>query len=354
MSDPRSLSQRLQGIVRRLGPPAGGLLLLPLFLVTLPLWAVSAVTRLLTRHLEPTSLPWQALIQYEPVVGARTRPNLDAYGRGEDLFHLTTDNEGWRGQTSLDEADLVVFGDSFAFGHGVDDKDLHAEQIPDLRVKPIASDAYSMVHSVLWMQRLAPRLRQKTVAWFVYCGNDLADNLRPNHWGYRMPFLKENPGDSWEIVSGHVSPEPWRFRSPAEREDPRRLFAELCTPSCYSDRVFAAADHLIGEAAKLCEGAEAKLIVFSIPISKQVKDPTGLAELGHRPDRVDPEMPDRRLGASCERRGIPFVPLYPHLRRAHYWKGDIHWNRSGHRAVARILSEAHERYGHAAPSPGIR
>lgn len=334
-------------LVRRLGPVGGSVLLLPVLVVALPLWAVSALTRWLSRQrgFEPPSLPWQELIQFEPVVGARTRANLDTHGRAEDVFHLTTDAEGWRGQTTLDEADVVVFGDSFAFGHGVDDEDVYAERIPGVKVKPVASDAYSMVHGLLWMRRLAPRLRGKTVVWFVYCGNDLADNLQPNHWGYRMPFLKGNPGESWEILTDHVSQEPWTFRPPPDRVNPARLFAEFSTPSWYTERVFGAADFLIGEAAQLCEEIDARLVVVSVPLTAHVRDTERVRGLSSDPDRVDLGLPDRRLGESCARHDVPFVPLLPHLAPQHYWAHDMHWDASGHGVVADVVADIHRTHG---------
>lgn len=339
----RALPPAVERSLRRIGPPAGLLLLLPVVLAALPLWAVSALTRWLSKHqyLEPPSQPWQTLIQFEPVVGARTRANLDTHGRGEDVFRLTTDAEGWRGSTTLEDADIAVFGDSFAFGHGVDDDDVYAELLADLKVKPIASDAYSMVHGLLWMQHLAPRLRGKTVVWFVYCGNDLADNLNPNHWGYRMPFLKGNPGESWEIVTDHVSPEPWRFRPPRGRADPERLFAEFCTPSWYTERVFSAADFLISQAASLCSGIDSQLIVFSVPLTSHVKNPERVRSLSRDSERVDLDLPDRRLAESCSAHGVPFVPLLGQVKPHHYWAQDIHWKPSGHRLVARLLADVH-------------
>jgi hypothetical protein len=105
----------------------------------------------------------------------------------------------------MEQADTVVFGDSFAFGYGVDDTDHFANHVPRHAVKAIASPAYSMVHGLLWMERLADRLADKTVIWLVYSGNDLVDNLRPAMATYRMLFVREHDG-TWEIVTDHVSP----------------------------------------------------------------------------------------------------------------------------------------------------
>src|SRR5262245_42184688 len=88
----------------------------PILAVGLPFWAVACLTRALVRLLEPRFVPWQQLIMFDPTIGWKPRANLNAYGIADDVFHLTTDAQGWRGQTSLAESEAVVFGDSFAFG----------------------------------------------------------------------------------------------------------------------------------------------------------------------------------------------------------------------------------------------
>src|SRR3982751_6478178 len=89
-------------------------LVLPLLLVVLPFWLVSVFTRLIARAVEPKFLTREQLIQFDPVFGWRARPNLDTHHLMVDLFHIRTDSDGWRGEHSLAESNLVVFGDSFA------------------------------------------------------------------------------------------------------------------------------------------------------------------------------------------------------------------------------------------------
>ena len=43
--------------------------------------------------------------------------------RADRVFRFTTDERGWRRTRPFADADVVVFGDSFAFGWGVDDRD---------------------------------------------------------------------------------------------------------------------------------------------------------------------------------------------------------------------------------------
>jgi hypothetical protein len=52
---------------------------------------------------------------------------------------------------------------------------------------------------------------------------------------------------------------------------------------------------------------------------------------------VDPDYPDRQLGAVCESLGIPFVALKQHLGAGDYLDHDDHWNERGHVKVAEII-----------------
>ena len=331
-------------VLRRLGPSAGAVLLAPVAAAAVPLWAVSALIRWLGRQplFEPPAFP-EPIVEYAPGIGARPRPHLDCSSRAQDVFRLTTDADGWRGSTAIADADVVAFGDSFAFGYGVDDADCLTEHAGGLVVKAVASPAYSMVHSLLWMRRLADRLGGKTVVWFLFCGNDLSDNLRPDLSDHRMPFVRQMATGGWEVVTDHVSAEPWTFGGGPRPDD--ELFAAMCTPSADADRALGAADHLIGEAAAVCRAAGARLAVASIPPTGLVKQPEEIRALASDPARADLDAVDRRLAASCARRDLPFVALRPLLRPRHYWRDDMHWNAAGHRLAGRVVTALHQAAG---------
>lgn len=117
-------------------------------------------------------------------------------------------------------------------------------------VKPVASPAYSMVHGVLLLRELAAWLPGKQVMWFVCCGNDLADNLRPDMGD--VPYAVGRPnrcGHRREVSTGHGTQ---LLTFGRFHRDNDVLYAHLCAPSAYRDRVFAAADFLVGEAAESC------------------------------------------------------------------------------------------------------
>lgn len=322
----------------RLGPVAGAPLLASAMAAAAPLWVVSAATRRLARFpvLEP-SVSTVPLVEFAPRLGIRPRPNLATVAKAQDVFRVTTDDHGRRGLLPVEAADVVAFGDSFAFGYGVDDEDCFTEHCGDLRVKAVASPAYSMVHSLLEMEQLAPRLRGKTVVWLVYCGNDLSDNLHPNLGATRVPFLRRRDDGEWETATDHVSPEPWTFASKPRDND--RLFAEMCRPGSFQARVFSAADHLIGRASDICSQASARLVVLSIPPTSMVKRPDVLlAGVEHATD-LDLKAADEHLHTACTSRRVAFVPLARTLRPRHYWPDDMHWNPSGHRHVGATLAQ---------------
>jgi hypothetical protein len=316
-----------------------GLAAVPAALLATPFWVVSALTRRLPEllPLQPRTIDLGQMIEYAPQVGSHTRPHLEVHGLADEAFRLTTDAEGWRGGISLERASVVVFGDSFAFGHGVDDEDMYTNHVPGHVVKALGSNAYSMVQPVQWMERLRERIAGKQVIWFVYLGNDLYDSLRPNYFRWRQPFVREREGD-WEIVTDHVRPEPWPFYDDEHELD---TLARICTDGHESRRALSAADHLVGRARQLCQAIGSPLTVVTVPRRAQI-DPERLPDLRRRsPDTsaFDERLPDRRLAESCRAMDVPFVPLADHLSPRHYQIRDIHWNAAGHERVGQVLAE---------------
>ncbi len=322
----------------------GILLIIPIIVLGLPFWAVAFLTHLihsLVRLFRPKVVPWQQLIEFEPTVGWKPKPNLKAYARADNVFHLTTDSQGWRGQTTLYESEVLVFGDSYAFGYGVDDKSFFAELNPKLRIKAIGINGYNMVQELLWIQRLSVHLRDKLVVWFIYFGNDLYENLQPNLDHYRMPFVRKvNGTGSWEIVTSHISPAKWPSNS--QRHYYAKL-AEICSPTFLAQRVYSACEFLISRGRDICNQAGAQLVVMSIPDITQISKThiTKLATLAPEPDSFDPDLPDKKIREICSALGVPFVALKNHLKVEDYKEHDVHWNERGHQRVAEVLNRVY-------------
>jgi hypothetical protein len=321
-----------------------GILAIPVLLLALPFVVVGTLTRVLARFGEPDSLTRDQLIEYDPVFGWRPRANLDTHHLNVDHFHIRTDAEGWRGKWSVAESDVVVFGDSFAAGYGVDERQFFGN-LDGVRIKPIGIGGYSLVQELLWMKHLAPHLPGKLVVWLVYYGNDLLDNLSPDLRGYRKPFVREASDGGWEVFSGHVQPDRWPLVTKKRLEGAHQLpaLAELCSPSFLSERAYGACRFLIGEGRRVCAAAAADLIVMSVPDALQLsaEGASRLSQMGGNPKTFDPDYPDRQLHAICRELAVPFVAGKTYLDASCYLTDDCHWNAKGHRKVATAIAELH-------------
>ena len=343
---------------------ASAVVLLPVMLIALMLRAIPFCVGVISRAIQPARASWPELMQYDSMLGWRPRPNLDTYSFADkdDVFQVITDSEGWLGRSSLDEAEIAVIGDSFAFGYGMDWQKSFAEVDPRLKVKSFGAPGYSMVQGVRIMEKLGPRLEGKLVVWFVFIGNDPQDNLAPNLRTYRAPFVRRTRnGDSWEIVDSHLSPEPWSCSWTNKAN--RRMLAEFCVPGPYTDRIFSACGFLIGEADRVCREAGARLAVISIPHCAYL-DRAGrnrLASLIRRKEEFDPSLPHERIAASCREFNVPAVSGYEVFDLGDYKAREgIHWNEGGHRKMAGLLKrlarewEPSERAGASASSAPLR
>lgn len=341
-------------LLAALGASLGLLLLAPVLLLGLPFWLIGATTRALARVLEPRHDGGRAFVEFDPVLGWRPRPNARGHHYVDDVFYATTDEHGWRRSANLAESQIVVLGDSFAWGYGIDDRHFFANLVPGLRVKTIGIMGYNMVQELLWLERLSGQLEGKLVAWFVYLGNDLFDNLVPHKQGYTMPFVRRaDDTGTWEIVTSHVRPSRWLYTGGYGAVYYETL-TRYCTPTAQPRREYAACEALLGRGKQVCAAAGARLVVVTIP------DKTQLSLAGHRvllarggdPERFDPDLPDREIGAICDRLGIPFVAGKQHLDASDYKERDVHWNVRGHRRVAQMLAGLYQH--HAAAELGIR
>jgi hypothetical protein len=315
---------------------------LPVLLLGAPLWTVAGLTRLFraaARAMQPGEVAWTELTEFTPDIGWKNRPNARVRVREGRTFLVSTDEDGWRGDGTIAEADMVVFGDSFAFGHGVSDGDFFPHRMRGVRAKAVGVNGYSMVQELLWMQRVRDHLAGKLVVWFVFYGNDLFDNLHPSFRHYRAPFVRSTDGGSgWEIVTDHVRPEPWPF-------DPkwgyRNKIAEACTPSYHSERAYSACAFLIDQALDVFAETRTELAVVGIP-DVQMLDRSAHTELRRRSTNLeafDPGLPDRRLREICGNRGLPVVTLSDVLSVHHHLPDDCHWTPAGHARVAKVLEE---------------
>jgi hypothetical protein len=322
------------------------IVLLPAFALAGMVWLFVWCVHALGRWWEPNFVPWTDLMTFDQELGWRPRSDLDAnyLAQNDDIFRVVTDREGWAGTRSLDDSAVVVIGDSFAFGYGVDTGRSFADLNPKLVIKGIGAPGYSMVQSVLLMENFAERLTGKLVVWFVCLENDIEDNLSPAMAGYSAPFARPSRqrGD-WEIAQAHVKASPWRCSMPGAK----RLLPNFCVPGPLADRAYAGADYLIGRGSAACRRVGAHLVLVTIPdpIQLTVDGRARLAVLSGRPDSCDENLPDRRIADSCQRHGVPFVAGKEYLSARDYKRIEgLHWNARGHRRMADVLRRVYESF----------
>lgn len=319
------------------------LLLLLLLCLAAPLWVISSLTRAVTRLIQPKYIHWRDLIDFYPTVGWKPKPNLNTHyvALGGDICHILTDSHGWPGKNSLCESDIVVFGDSFAFGYGVNTSDSYMEINSHLKIKPIASPGYNMIQELILMRQLSPQLADKLVVWFICLENDLYDNLMPNspHFFYRTPLVRRlNGGVEWEIVTNHVNATKWPY--PPLNRPYGPMFSKLCTPSPLSQHVYSACNFLIREGRDICNQVGAHLTIMTIPKKLQLSEDGVKSIASHLSSRdgFDADYPDQKFSELCLKLGVPFIAAKKHLHMSDYKEYDWHWTKEGHRTIAKLIA----------------
>lgn len=335
-------------VISGIGALVALVLISPLLLLLVPFWTFAVLLNFVQAMLTKRHMPWGRIMQFEPEIGWKPRPNLNTLylDRIGDSCSIETDAEGWPGPHSLEESDTVAIGDSFAFGYGSKTKAAYYSHMNGCRIKAISAPGYSMVQEVMLMRQYSHRLKGKLVVWFICVENDLADNVKAYKpkLGYTNPFVRRKNGSGeWEIASDHVRSNKWLFVD--EKAGNKLLYSTLCTPSACSERIFSASEFLIREAKKICDDCGAELAVFLIPYKDM------LTEAGQRRFRkllknkkaFDPGYPEQTLTNICRSLSIPTIAEASKLTPEDYKVRDGHWNRHGNRKVARVLAEYHQK-----------
>jgi hypothetical protein len=311
----------------------GLLMTVPIIALSLPFWLVSALTRAFLKFFQPPIIRWPELFEFHPRLGWKAKPNYRAYCLEErdDVFEVATGADGWASSRTTGDSQVVVFGDSHAFGYGVDTRSafFHVARVP---IKAIGAPGYNMVQEVLLMEELGPSLRGKVVVWFVYYGNDLYDNLAPEMNGYRAPFVAQTADGVWRIETSHINPSKWSASLGRQGRQMTRIPENFFKKSFLGDRAFSACEFLICEGNKFCQQAGAELVVMTIPIPIMLEASPTL-----HGKRIDTDYPDQKIREICCKFDVDLICLKDLLHRSDYKPYDEHWSERGHRAVARAI-----------------
>jgi len=331
----------------------GILLTLPVLVLALPFFLFSLSVRAIAYLLEPTYIPWNEIIEFDPTIGWKPKANLDTHYLTlpkDGVFHTVTDPQGWPGKATLSQSKIIVIGDSFAFGYGVDIEDSFSEIDASVRVKSIGAPGYNMVQELLLMKQLSAKLRGKLVVWFICVENDLIDNLSPHTFSYRTPFLRRfRNGDDWKVVTHHLGPTKWFYMHDTYKNFPYQggyleVLAKLCGPSYLSQTAYSACEFLIREGRDVCSKTGAQLVVMTIPNPNQLSAQGREFLISRGADRntFDPAFPDKKIGEICHRLDIEFLAARTFLDEDDYKELDPHWNKRGHQRISNALRDTYK------------
>jgi hypothetical protein len=324
----------------------------------------------------------------------RLQPNFSGrLARGEFDTTIRINSRGYRGGEFAagrgeDALRILVAGDSFTFGWGVDDQEAYpaglqprlAAAVPSRRVEVINAGfaaCYSPDTYYLYLKREGLHLAPDVIVVGLYVGNDL-DNIAAfeNEWtevdAAGLPLRIQNK-DAHVVGSVYLPRRvPYRYRVPglsrlhlfqagadAWWELRPRLMTVLPlgvvhaqagagggadVPYIYRHRyeertqsVLTRVKGLLEATAALAAGAGVPLYVVVIPEDLQM-DPGRFADGSGEIDK-----PQRLLREFFEEKGIRHLDLLPWLReraagRQIYYPGDRHWNALGHELAADRLS----------------
>ncbi|RMH23066.1 MAG: hypothetical protein D6696_01690 [Acidobacteria bacterium] len=349
---------------------------------------------------QPLTLVTPGLYQSDPPLRYRLAPGY--HGTISNLTEFTTeveiDRHGMRGPAIAAVAAgprLLVLGDSFTFGWGVENDQTFVHLLATGERPFVAMNGgvpgYGLPDEADWFERYGKKLRPDLVLLAVFAGNDLLDATAkhrrvvvedglvgaaaaPTPWRraldrlhlVRLAKRALPPAVESRLRAALGLPEPW---ATSYLRDTLQSFAVEPPPLIVEGR--AASRQAFDRLRAAVEAQGAALAVVLVPAALQVDERRWRAALtyaGGDPAAYDPATPSRFFAELAASRQVPVLDLLPAFRAARnageelYFQHDPHWNAGGHRlaasALARFLAAGswrrgtgagrETRYGHSA------
>lgn len=353
-----------------------------------------------------TSLTRGMLHQYDPDAGWRCYPNLDTRYILPESFNVRVrcNSQGLRDSEKRFAKPpgirrIVVLGDSFMWGYGVENEEMFSAVLQDLisgsETVNFGVNGYSTVQELVRLEIEGLRY-EPDVTVLVFVWNDLEDNFDDKHGGRPVAVLEEDnslrianrpvrrhwksPLKQWFRHHSHL----FRFgeyniellklkfrdnqradlsipKIPApgvalaaenDKKTARMKFSMTdiyAAPGPEIDFAWKAIEVLLGRIKQLATKEGGRLVVV-YAASLEAVDRGIFAKLirkfGQDPDSMafNWDRPSNRLGEVCAALDIPYVNLNPVFRQQFkktelFLKKNPHWSMAGHRLAAQTVAE---------------
>lgn len=293
-------------------------------------------------------------VRYDPLLGYANRPDLTVeFSNREFRTRVRTNSEGYRDdEASLRDPDVLLLGDSFGFGWGVEEAEGLEKQLERLsggRVLNLSVSGYGTLQQVLQLERLAAtRDLTGATAVFAFYPNDLDDyTVQPRGGDPIVDLTLDGRGMASRGVEEY---EEWLAGSRAKlnrgifrvsyvadltRQLARRIGREVASalerfgvgtesgPELEDDH-FVTFEATLARLRRLAEAESLRVVFAYVPT---IRDLDGSS---------DPELlagVERAVRAA----GFEQVDLRDALAPEDYFPYDAHWRASGHRRAAAAI-----------------
>jgi lysophospholipase L1-like esterase len=343
--------------------------------------------------------------RYDATLGWSGVPNADADFDYVDTRHRVRQNAlGFRGpapaSARTDLRRLLVLGDSFVWGFGVEDAQLFTallarDATTPVEVVNLGVSGYGTDQELLLWRQLGPQLRPDVVLLVMTPYTDVYDVLYAERYGYQKPRFTLDAAGALTLDNVPVPPaldRPWAFEPTAAPQVPLAPLLEAASrsallaagllavarvpvaregmeragwlpprlpgndwetmlfgrpPDAETRAGFTLVGHLVAALAADVRASGATLVVTSVPTAVQVYEPLRGAFTARHPPPAggwDFDAPARMVAEICRVVGVRHVDLLPDLQAAArrdpylYYRWNLHWTATGHQVVAATLA----------------
>jgi len=324
---------------------------------------------------------WKFRSVADPELGSIRRPHTHKKGSalgGNDaaafntpasdltLFHwdVKYDHNGFRNNTDLQQADIVIIGDSMVEGMTASDSELLTSQLAQLQGKVVANlgqGGYGPLEEIVVLRRYALPLHSHTIIWMFCEANDLQDVLAYHraldhppdflHAFWMRSFTRSAGLTIQRLLSPPVKPPGEKHSGLCPLPDGKAVRVYFGYPAqALSPEELGAFEETIrtiATAYQLSSAQGTQLVFVFVPSKYRV-----LHALCQFPedsvcrDWVLPDLSTRFQAAlqSVSPR-IGYLDLTPSLVEAAktqglpYYRDDEHWSPEGHKVVAQVINQ---------------